>query len=1147
MLSKFNQASNDIVPEISSNLKIRNFISNDNGIENLANNNIKKFIRNEIKIKSTTKVHNDSKSKQSKKQEKLKTETITSSDSDRSERIKHVKHDSKKYDERKSNNNASKKSLCSSNRLYEGKNHHTSSIKFLENLYTSNEKENIDAPVKLVALLKESVKNIQKEKAYNKPNFTIRKKKEYFKKEEPIINNRLNTNEPLLDDASCKNQSLIFEDKGGNEVNSTNNNHTNNKNIEEILQEDENWDKLEININSHYLSNHLISNTNKRGLNLLSKVYDSITDEEEENDIGDIQSRYSINPYSSSILILNTLILICLFATLVINPFFFCFEIDIFYSTAMLLIFLLIDIIFLAEFVINMFIGFYMDEYYVSKHKYILINYFVNKSLIIDVIHAIPFNLFLYIEYYYNHSNESNTAIFFNFILNDTFTYYCALLRWTKIIGLLRFCRIMEFYIYNIFKLEGFQKITKRLEILKQVILVFIILHNLTCLWIYIGNLEKIINFYSWLHYDNAEIKSRFGIYVSSLYYNITTIVSVGYGDIYPRTTNEKAYALFFLFISTQFYNLFISWASSMISESSKKDQLYNYNLEILSKIVSDYHVPNSIEQQLKKSLIFQRDNISSDSLVLLNSLPESLKNLIYKRIFDKKLSKLHFFKSTSEEFIYYVMPRLQIISFKKNECLISSRDMFTELFLITKGEIGFYLTSIYDNFRLLRVRNNNYFGDINMFLNSRSEYNIKSTSNKTEIFTMKKNIYSDLKTNFPEIIEKIIQNSLDNYTSLENLRLEAIDYFRKNKTMIGFKFLKMIDYTNKAWKEIMKEEKRSSINTYCPNNLLKNIIANSNEIDDSLYPSSKILSVSNVLTNKKSVRHIVNNTRSLSNSNLAKVNDIALKKIKNKDTKTRKIYYTYQQVKENSSKQVKLVKDYKEDKLKIIKKLKNIEFAETKTLIKFIKRYEEDNISFISCNVTNKYHEINLEKKCFLRSKNKIALDKSNSSSESNVEKEKKKLIQRAKASNNFLNALKLNFVKLDCLEFNDVKVNPLPNQKKVTINLPVKENNGNKDLKKDKKNLFKKLISRHITINKDKENVKTPMETDNITPNQEPNAKSSFMNLDRKAMATEFGKKIDTNVYFENNMNAFEDYLKTMIIKTKNKENNKTDFVNP
>ena len=52
--------------------------------------------------------------------------------------------------------------------------------------------------------------------------------------------------------------------------------------------------------------------------------------------------------------------------------------------------------------------------------------------------------------------------------------------------------------------------------------------HLLACLWILIGySLD-----FSWLHYTLYIEKPRADIYITSLYWVITTLTTVGYGDI---------------------------------------------------------------------------------------------------------------------------------------------------------------------------------------------------------------------------------------------------------------------------------------------------------------------------------------------------------------------------------------------------------------------------------------------------------------------------------------------------------------------------------------------------------------------------------------------------------------------------------------
>ena len=438
------------------------------------------------------------------------------------------------------------------------------------------------------------------------------------------------------------------------------------------------------------------------------------------------------------------MILVC-----IVFPYFICSEIDIFDNMTINYLGCIVDFFLILEIIINFFIQFKLEDEYVSTHKYIIMNYALSLNLLIDLTLAFPF----YVAITYLYMIQDSSSSFFSrkyLTLNNDLYFYCFIGRWLRILHLIKFWNIVNYYIYDFFKFEEYQQITKNINLLKVGCFLLVLLHNFACIWIFIGEYESLFSDDNWiLHFNISDDNNKLKIYVSSLYFKMVSVTTIGYGDIFPCTIIEKTYQCIFLFISTQLYNLIISWISSTISSSSNREEKHNNNIKMLKNLVSEYNVSENFERELRKSLIFIKNNTDNDKHSLIDELPTDLKNLLFKKIFESKLTKLQFFINSSEDFIYYVTPKIQLLSLKKGETLISIGDIFTELIMINKGSLSFLLGPKYENYNLLKVNKGYHFGDVNMFLNERSEFSIKASYNNSEVFTLKKSFYVDVKLNF--------------------------------------------------------------------------------------------------------------------------------------------------------------------------------------------------------------------------------------------------------------------------------------------------------------------------------------------------------------------------------------------------------------
>ena len=74
-------------------------------------------------------------------------------------------------------------------------------------------------------------------------------------------------------------------------------------------------------------------------------------------------------------------------------------------------------------------------------------------------------------------------------------------------------------------------------------------------------------------------------IYLSSIYFLITTVTSVGYGDITGHSITEFVFQIFLLIIGIIAYSWLVSSLSNYVKENNQQNEIFNQKLAILNEI----------------------------------------------------------------------------------------------------------------------------------------------------------------------------------------------------------------------------------------------------------------------------------------------------------------------------------------------------------------------------------------------------------------------------------------------------------------------------------------------------------------------------------------------------------------------------------
>ena len=598
----------------------------------------------------------------------------------------------------------------------------------------------------------------------------LNRNKSLLKKLE-ITNNNISTNSSF----NKSNSTLINSEK-------TDNNHL--KILNKINTKVTNKLSKVYSYNEYQPINYEILN---RGLFKKEKI--SETDSEDDgSDNEDLHGKYILKPNNFFKIIWDHTISLIIFYFSLYTPYNIAFQ-D---YTKINLLEIIADIFLIIDIILNFFTAYYnslgiliMKKRYITKH-------YLQGFFLIDFISVLPIiNLFFY---------------------NESFNNYIMIFKIIRIIQ-------MKKKIINIHDLAYFifhkLSIDKKFVHLILLITVFIIFnHFFACLWFFLSRIKKFSSD-TWLSNLGYNDKSNFEKYVISFYWTLTTLTTVGYGDITALNTLEKIFTLFIMGFGIIIYSYGIGSLSSILYDYDLKSEEMNQKLNILLKIKKNYKINQSLYEKIKKILKLDSIRNNNEKMNFILELPRKIKIELLQIMQDTNIQQLNFFKNQSDEFFAYVSPMLKPLKFYQYDYLYKLNDIIDEIVFISKGTVTFYIifNDTEKEFKDFKKKTN--FGEIEMCLNETLSYSVKVKSRVCEIFILKKEDFLKTSINFKDTIENFLQISLLKYLKLSN---EKIIKKKKYKKLFNFIKKKNKKLKKREREKKKKEKEKNKSNKNIPN-----------------------------------------------------------------------------------------------------------------------------------------------------------------------------------------------------------------------------------------------------------------------------------------------------------------------------------------
>ena len=424
-----------------------------------------------------------------------------------------------------------------------------------------------------------------------------------------------------------------------------------------------------------------------------------------------------------------------------------------------------IDGFFFMDMLLNCFMAYYDSEKsLITSHKKILLTY--GKSwLLFDFFACLPIQ----------------------FIQTSNYNSLVRLSRLPRLYRLIRMFRLMRMlkvikHRANVMRyMTSFFRISLGMERLFwfSVTLVFL-LHLVACTWIFVGNMNSDIDPKNWIAVHGFIDKSNVELYLISVYWTVTTVATVGYGEIVSTNNMERLANSCIMLLGVLIYSYMVGSLTNVISSLDSRKAKLTKHLESLSELAKEYQLGKAFYSRLTNAVEYEHKNNHKELDNLVASLPSHLKTQLLVIIHKKKIENNAFFEGRSKHFVAWLVTLLKSVLYDREEYVYKRNDLATEVYFIIKGGVDFVIPMTEGEISFVSMQGGYYFGEIELlFTPNKLRIHTAKVTEKAELMTMRDTDFSKLMQTFELEGLEILSQAEERLLRLKRYEKEALEQWR--------------------------------------------------------------------------------------------------------------------------------------------------------------------------------------------------------------------------------------------------------------------------------------------------------------------------------------------------------------------------------
>ncbi|KAA6419227.1 MAG: cation channel family, partial [Trebouxia sp. A1-2] len=240
--------------------------------------------------------------------------------------------------------------------------------------------------------------------------------------------------------------------------------------------------------------------------------------------------------------------------------------------------------------------------------------------------------------------------------------------------------------------------------------IVGLFINFLACIWVFVAYREEMTG--TWINnyspfvsgfstdadattLTSTEARSIPGpdVYLAAAYWSLTTVSTIGFGDILPITNAERAVMLMSQITGVLFFGILLGSITSLLQRASqevKDAQMFREKMTSVSEWMGRVKLPRELKTKIRAyyAEVWVRQTVVENDLNLFKELPTHLRAQVAWRSNKSIMDKLDTFQDLQEETLFMIAGRATPVKMAPGHEICSQGDPADCIWLLHEGDV---------------------------------------------------------------------------------------------------------------------------------------------------------------------------------------------------------------------------------------------------------------------------------------------------------------------------------------------------------------------------------------------------------------------------------------------------------------------------